>query len=278
MTARARAWHHAAMVCRAVLLVVLFLVAGAAPGVAAAQDAADRPGQVEFQVGVTYYDAGRFLEAARAFEQSYEASRAPEILYNVYVAYRDAGRIDEAASALRRYLADAPQIRERAVLQGRLRSLDQQIAERDAARRPEPNHEPDVVRQPDPRHDPDPDADPEATPDDRGSAPVLPWILTGAGTVALIASGVLGLTVMSTYDELDSMCVDGTCPAELEDDRDRAETRAVLADVLLGAGIISAGIGIVLLVTGAGADADEGDEGDAGVACGPAGCAAAWRF
>lgn len=57
-----------------------------------------------FQRGLTALDAGRFDDAIRAFERSYEMRASPVVLYNLGLALRGAGRIREAISALDRFV------------------------------------------------------------------------------------------------------------------------------------------------------------------------------
>ena len=91
-----------------------------------------------FQVAVSLYGAGRYLEAAREFQRSYELSHEAGLLRNLYLALRDAGDVRGARTALRGYLdAGAPDTTEddRRLLQHRLEALDRAVAEEDAQRR-----------------------------------------------------------------------------------------------------------------------------------------------
>ncbi len=88
-----------------------------------------------FQVAVSLYGAGRYLEAAREFQRSYELSHEAGLLRNLYLALRDAGDVRGARTALRGYLeAGAPDTTDddRRLLQHRLEALDRAIAEEDA--------------------------------------------------------------------------------------------------------------------------------------------------
>lgn len=90
-----------------------------------------------FQVAVSLYGAGRYLEAAREFQRSYELSHEAGLLRNLYLALRDAGDVRGARTALRGYLdAGAPDTTEddRRLLQHRLDALDRAIADEDAQR------------------------------------------------------------------------------------------------------------------------------------------------
>lgn len=88
-----------------------------------------------FQVAVSLYGAGRYLEAAREFQRSYELSHEAGLLRNLYLALRDAGDVRGARTALRGYLAaGAPDTTDddRRLLQHRLEALDRAIADEDA--------------------------------------------------------------------------------------------------------------------------------------------------
>ncbi len=60
-----------------------------------------------FAAGRAAFEAGRYLDAARAFERSYAQIAAPETLFNIGVSYAEAGEAVHAAEAFDRYLQTA---------------------------------------------------------------------------------------------------------------------------------------------------------------------------
>jgi len=87
----------------------------------------DRESQarVQYRLGRSAYEGGRFEEAAERFERAYALSQRPELLYNISVARRDAGQLGLAIDALRRYIELVPTAPNRAQLTARLRTLEQ---------------------------------------------------------------------------------------------------------------------------------------------------------
>ena len=100
----------------------------------------ESPDEVEartrFNLGQQLYEQGRFEEALDQFRSAHELSGRPGLLYNIYLCHRDAGNTREAASSLRAYLDAEPETNNRAMLERRLTTLEEQAArEDDAARR-----------------------------------------------------------------------------------------------------------------------------------------------
>jgi tetratricopeptide (TPR) repeat protein len=78
---------------------------------------------------------------------------------------------------------------------------------------------------------------------------IAPWILIGGGA-ALIGGGIItGLSAKAKADELEENCPNSVCnDPSLEDTRDSGKTLALVTDVLFVAGLVSAGVGVTLLV------------------------------
>jgi hypothetical protein len=80
------------------------------------------------------------------------------------------------------------------------------------------------------------------------------WIAGGIGAGALLAGGVFGIDAMRRHRDLDARgCADTPCSIS---DIDAVDTRARVADVLLGAGVV-AGITAAVLYWQSGASASE---------------------
>jgi serine/threonine-protein kinase len=75
-------------------------------------------------------------------------------------------------------------------------------------------------------------------------------VLAGAGAVALVTGGVLGLVAKSNYDAARSRCIEGArgCPASAVSDADSAYGMATGATVVFAVGAVAAVTGIVLVV------------------------------
>lgn len=241
------------IVRRLAALAALVIAFVAAPALAQDSHAGDEEARLHFEIAVRAYRDGRFAEAAREFEAAYALSRRPELLHNVYLAYRDANVRDRAADALRRYLAEASDVPDRAMLEARLEALERELA----SAQPVDDGAAEATTEPAP------------PPRDDG-APILPITLIAVGGAALAGAAITTALVLSDQSELADGCPSRTeCDPALRSTADRIETTALITDILLGVGLVSAGIGVALLLAGGG---DSGEPGATTVACGPAGC------
>lgn len=194
-----------------------------------------------FQLGSTFYDSGRFREAAEEFDEAYRLSGRPELLYNLYVAYRDAGQLADAVEALSAYLKAVPNAPDRINLKARLESLEAQLAARreQEAAAPQPDQPPALSAQ-------------EQVSDAPPVRSVVPWVLMGAGSALVVASIGTGLAAKSGSDELAEVCNDDReCPASEQDTIDRTRRLAITTDALWASGAAVAVTGLVLWLTGA---------------------------
>jgi hypothetical protein len=99
----------------------------------------------------------------------------------------------------------------------------------------------------------------------------VPWALVGVGGAVFVGGAITGLVAVERTSELESDCPDKACEGDLSA-RDRAETTAHVADVLMAAGLVTGGIGVVLLLTGESPPATP-----VALGCGPGSCAIDWR-
>ncbi len=89
---------------------------------------------------------------------------------------------------------------------------------------------------------------PEETP----RRPFLGWVLVGVGGAFVVAGGVTLAVREGNVSDLVDACPDGRCPrsrqSELESTRDAAQLQGPLGAVLIGAGVIAAGVGAYMLL------------------------------
>jgi tetratricopeptide (TPR) repeat protein len=193
-----------------------------------------------FQLGSTFYDSGRFREAAEEFDEAYRLSGRPQLLYNLYVAYRDDGRLAESVEALSAYLKAVPDAPDRINLRARLESMQAQLA----ARRKREAEAQRAGEAPAVMAEPADDVPPARS--------VVPWVLMGAGSALVVASIGTGLAAKSGSDELAEACNDDRqCPASEQDAIDRTRRLAITTDALWAGGAAVAVTGLVLWLTGA---------------------------
>src|SRR3954471_23612134 len=103
------------------LLLLLVLVAGNSPRVAAAQglDPDEEAARRHFALGLSHYDAGEYQAALTEFDAVKRFHDSPALDYNIARCYDRLERYQEAVAAYERYVtqkpdaADAAQTRER---------------------------------------------------------------------------------------------------------------------------------------------------------------------
>jgi tetratricopeptide (TPR) repeat protein len=84
-------------------------------GVTGAQDWFDR--------AYAHYQAGRYEKAAKAFHEAYKLYPQATFIYNVAAAWHKLGRAEEAIEAYTRYLAEAPDAKDRDKVREAIRKL-----------------------------------------------------------------------------------------------------------------------------------------------------------
>ncbi|HEX6835694.1 MAG TPA: tetratricopeptide repeat protein [Polyangia bacterium] len=82
-----------------------------------------------YQEGTKAYDLGRFDDAAREYEQAYEAKDDPALLFNIAQAYRFGKRYDKAILSYRSYLRRVPDAPNRAEIQSIMVELQRLLDE-----------------------------------------------------------------------------------------------------------------------------------------------------
>lgn len=93
---------------------------------------------------------------------------------------------------------------------------------------------------------------PPREPEDTGKTRrTIGWILTGVGGAALVGGGVTFLVRQSAESDLDAKCPSHAgCDPSLKDTVDRGRTMSTLTSILLPVGVVAAGVGVTLILTG----------------------------
>jgi tetratricopeptide (TPR) repeat protein len=86
-----------------------------------------------YKTGAAYYQRGKYLEAIREFEQSYQLSRRPDILYNLAQCHDKLGDHEKVVEYLRRYLKDRPTASDQEQVKAWLANLEKTLADKRAA-------------------------------------------------------------------------------------------------------------------------------------------------
>lgn len=235
---------------------------GAAPEEAAPSPAVVREARAYFELAHAQYDAGRYEEAIRGFERSYDLLPHAELLYNLHLAYRDAGNVERAVDTLRRYLAAASDVAPgtRQTLERRLAAMEAALAASgNAPGEPEPPSVDDPRQLSAPELEPAPEAEAEAEPvaeaEEPDPEPAPPpagsndGLITGAITSFSVAgAGLLVMAITGPLALVERDQIVGTCSPTCSDAQlSTPRSLGIATDVGLGVASAAAALGTVLL-------------------------------
>ncbi|MDB4942753.1 MAG: Tetratricopeptide 4 [Labilithrix sp.] len=213
--------------------------------------------------GDTAYAEGRYEEALASFQEAYALSGRPQLLFNVSNAAERLGHYSEAVDALDKYLATGKP-KDRDVVQKRLVNLrkrvDEQKKEQDRLAKEEEDRR---AKQEADRKKLEADqaasapAQPErpAPPPPESHTPVGPIVLMSLGGAALVAGGVFGVLTLGARSDVSKGCKDAAgggklCTSDASSAIDKEKTFSLVTDISLASGIVLAGVGVYLLVSG----------------------------
>ncbi len=222
-------------------VVMVAVTIGAAP-VRAQGDADQARSKALYQEGSRAYKDGEYERAVELFLSAYDLSRAPAILFNIAQAYRLAGSCDRALAYYRRSLAEEPDASNRAEVEERIAEMERCADQK-------------AQQQADPESAAGAGGDREAEPPAAATTPVrltaqaperpasersrLPLVTVGLGAAAALAGGVIYFQARAKFDE-----VEDSCPCE-PGSFSGWETATDASYVLMGAGVVAAGAGLV---------------------------------
>jgi len=227
------------------------------PGAARAQDAAaseaaaaeaepasDQQARLHFQVAAQYYQEADYESALREFQSAYRLSQRPQLLYNISLCQAQLGNLEESVSNLERYLAEVPEVENRALLEQRLTNLR---ARRDRQRETGT----------DPGETTDPTPAPPATPAPAGESLNVPAIVgfTIAG-VGLLSGVAFSLLTMSEDARVSGLA----CAASRSCTEGQTGTLGafgLISDISWGVSLVGAVIGTVFLFVPTGGSSGE---------------------
>jgi tetratricopeptide (TPR) repeat protein len=94
---------------------------------------------------------------------------------------------------------------------------------------------------------------PKAALEPSSGSPTLGYVVGGVGIVALGVGATFGILARSSYRDAEAACPSHVdCSPHAMDLRDQAGTRARVADVGIGIGLVGVAVGVVLIVTHSG--------------------------
>jgi len=133
-----------------------------------------------YEQSLALYQQGDLEQAGELLSQAYALDPNPTLLYNQARVHEGLGDLEAAIDAYRRFLVAAPSAPDRGAIQKRISTLEAQLADRRQLREAEQAEEQSAER-------PDPVA---PSPRETG---VTPWLVLGAGGLALGSGAILGL-------------------------------------------------------------------------------------
>ena len=173
----------------------------------------DERGRTHFEAGASYYQSGRYSEAAHEFNEAFQLSGRPEMLLNVSRAHEKAGEVHEAVLALELLLERFPQTSYRPEAEtalARLRLLDVPPAATPAP--------PPAVT---------PAAEPPAAPlpESRGIWPPRTHTLVLGSTALLtgVVSLAVGVRAHRIHDGLEQRCESDLCSPDERNELERGQ-------------------------------------------------------
>ncbi len=195
----------------------------------------DEAARALYVSGERHYAAGRYEEAASDFLQSYELSKRPDLLFNVANAYERLSDYESAAVYLEEYLGTPDASNEVSVRQ-RIRRLRMNAKKREQ----EDKDIAELAR-----------LEPSGGNQSEGASRVLPYSLLGGGALLVGGGLVAGLVSRNAGSDAEKFCTSsGLCETGAKSSLDRERNFGILADVAIGAGVVVAGVGVFLLLTG----------------------------
>jgi tetratricopeptide (TPR) repeat protein len=226
--------HRGPLRCLVIaLLVGLAPMAGAQP-----DDARERAARASFA-------AGDYRRALEGYVQLYTDRPHPTFLRNIGRCYQNLGEPDKAISSFRDYLRQARDLPrdQRDVIEGYIREMEDLKRKRELAARP-----PTVAPSPPPPVIVEAPIEPPPPEPSVGPGRAVAYVVGAASAVAIGAGAVFGLRAISQNHQADDECPLKKCSDAGYQYGERALTSARLADVLIGAGLVGAGVAAFLWV------------------------------
>ena len=187
--------------------------------------------------GMQAYKARQYQAAVDAFESAFAIRPEPELVFNVARAYEKSLNSEKALENYERFLrlqGTTAELRARAL--DSVRALRSEQRARARATRPPPPPPPAVSKTPRPAAEV---RRPILEQRDR----TLEWSLIGGGAAVAAAGGVFALLAAMDNSEFE----DTATPADQKQGlKDSIERNALIADILVPVGVVTAGVGLIL--------------------------------
>ncbi|MBM4321178.1 MAG: tetratricopeptide repeat protein [Deltaproteobacteria bacterium] len=237
--------------------------------------------------GVDLQKQGKHEEAIAAFLEAYQLLPVSSLLYNIARTYDSMGRIDLATEYYKKYIiSDRPNPTLLAKATQRLKELDRELERQRLATRVAEETIPSVEEYhlderipppgpglagsserpstPPPQPSSSSASSPRRSPPAAGAAqpsgrPLLGWLLLGGGSLLALTGVGFGVSAWSQHADFQ----DSRALGEKEQLKDSGQSRALTADLLLGAGAAVAAAGGIWLLLSTGSSGQPAHAGRA---------------
>ena len=203
-----------------------------------------------FQAGRASYDAGKYEDALKYFQQAYDLSQRAALLYNIGQAADRLHQDRKTLEAFRLYLQLVPEAPNRAEVEGRLRTLERLVElEQSSTTSSTTPTAGDVTQAP-----PESEAAANATvvpaaamsATDEGPG-IAPWLVIGGGGLVAVTGTVLMFVGAGQISDVEN-APRGTMYCDVSGKADSGPTLVAVGGVLLGLGVVGAAAGTVWLL------------------------------
>jgi tetratricopeptide (TPR) repeat protein len=193
------------------------------------------------------FAVGRYAEALDIYSRLYAETGHPTYMRNIGRCFQSLGEPDKAIGSFREYLRQVPELppEQRAQVEGYIREM-QELKHQRASQTPPPATAPVVTPAPAPSAAVATTPEP-ATP--LGARRTGALVAAGGTVVGLAIGTVFGLRAIARRSDSDPHCPRDVCDARgYQLDRE-AHTAALISDVAVAAGLLSAGLATYLFLT-----------------------------
>ena len=227
---------------------VFATVLGAVLLCAATAHAQDKPvdpkvaAKEHYAKGTSFYDLGRYDEAAKEFEAAYQLKNDPAFLYNLAQSYRQAGNHERAVHFYKTYLRYVPNAKNRADIEDKIKAEEKLVGSGGPGTTPPP-----VTTTPPPGNPPPPGYAPPATA--TASDPGRKFRIAGMATAGVGAVfTVLGIVewrrAVKASSDIEDAAVSGMSFDPAVEDRGKSAETLQWVFYSVGALAVAGGVGL----------------------------------
>lgn len=212
-----------------------------------ADDSSDAVARGLFQAGRASYDAGKYEDALRYFQQAYDLSQRAALLYNLGQASDRLHQDAKTIEVFRLYLQQVPNAENRAEVEGRLRTLERIVALEAAGAPSDDSAESEPGDTTSDTSAAATSVDLSADTQTSSSPGIAPWLVIG-GSGAVLLTGVV-LTIVGTGQIADvEGAARGSSFSDVSGSADSGPMLATTGVVLMSLGAVGAAVGVVWLL------------------------------